>query len=121
MKAFDFILESGQTRCPICDYSLTDVKEKHGDVLPLVHCDGCDAMFLEEVILDMLGPKLKSQWRPAETAPKTGQDVLLHLGDGGIRIAYWCKDFKCWIEQGNVINDRLIFLWAPIPSMMEAE
>ncbi len=61
-------------------------------------------------------------WRSIETAPKNGDDLLVHYEFGGvsiIHIAWWNNDdHDLWAQQGHKSKDEAIGWWSYVENSM---
>ncbi len=54
-------------------------------------------------------------WRPMESAPKDGTDVLCLCEGIGVRVLYWHTHFEGWTLAGSDANDYEPIGWLPTP------
>ena len=56
-----------------------------------------------------------TNWKPIETAPKTGEHILLYCKKANVKITggYWFQERKAWVWDGYMIRSPTH--WAKLP------
>jgi hypothetical protein len=71
----------------------------------------------------LLAERERSQWRPIDTAPRTGETILLRLSNGEV-FSGWCKGdgsaFRCHADGSDIgwLNAKH---WMALPAAPKAE